>query len=105
MRLRIYVCHNRTDVLCSEAQSTTLPSTTVPSVPVNRTDVPGVRCTPADGEKRIQDTLPSNVWLIITIIALGFLLISVFGNICLFATKRRIRSKPGKNDSSEPSSV
>lgn len=32
----------------------------MPSVPVNQTDVPGVRCTRADGEKRIQDTLPSN---------------------------------------------
>lgn len=106
MRLRIYVCHNSTDVLCSEAQSTTLPSTTVPSVPVNRTDVPGVRCTPADGEKRIQDTLTLNVWSMIAIIALGFLLISVFGNICLIAkTKKRKRSKPGKNDSSKPFSV
>ncbi|XP_015749940.1 PREDICTED: ephrin-B2a-like isoform X3 [Acropora digitifera] len=99
MRLKIYVCQNSEDVLCSGAQTTT-PTTapiTASTVPVNRNEVllASTALTPdAPQTRRTQNVFERNVLLMATIITLGLLfLISLVVNI-IFIKKMKSRKSP-----------
>ncbi|XP_044178424.1 ephrin-B2a-like isoform X3 [Acropora muricata] len=112
MRLKIYVCQNSEDVLCSGAQTTT-PTTapiTASSVPVNGNEVflaSTASTVPVNGNevllaltpnapqtRRTQNVFERNVLLMATIITLGLLLlISLVVNI-IFIKKMKSRKSP-----------